>query len=55
MTKQEEQISRITKQLQNDNLVKELILRGFGEIIIKIQDGKFILIETTFKSRPQEN
>jgi len=55
MTKPEEQLARIVKQLQSDNLVKELILRGYGEITIKIQDSKFILIEHNFKTRPQEN
>lgn len=55
MTKAEEQIKRIKKQLDTDCLTKELIERGFGEIILRINDGKFILIENHFKSKPQEN
>lgn len=55
MTETEIQLARIIKQLQNDNLVKELILRGFGEITIKIQDKRFILIEHKFKTKPLEN
>ncbi len=55
MTKVEEQLAKIIKQLQTDILAKELILRGYGEITIKIQDSKFILIEHNFRTKPQEN
>ncbi len=44
---------RIITQISNDDLLIELIKRGFGEIHIKIQDSKFILIEYNFKTKPQ--
>ena len=36
------------------NLVKKVMKSGFGEVVVKVQDGKIVLLEEKFTYKPDE-
>ena len=51
----QQEIHRLLDLVEKDSLTQEIFQRGFGEINIKIQNSKTVLIEHNFKKKPQEN
>ena len=51
----QQEIHRLLDLVEKDSLTQEIFQRGFGEINIKIQNSKAVLIEHNFKKKPQEN